>query len=96
MTELERLKVRESNHLPAKGNDRFPVYAKQFNDLIDALAEGTINIDVEDLDIDDDLTVGGDATVAGVLAVIVGIVFTITVTAVEVSLQPFALLTNTR
>jgi hypothetical protein len=73
MTELERLKVRESNHLPAKGNDRFPVYAKQFNNLIDALAEGTINLDVEDLDIDDDLTIGGDATVAGVLAVTGGI-----------------------
>ena len=33
---------------------------------------------------------------AGVLAVIVGIVFTITATAVEVSLHPLALLTNTR
>jgi hypothetical protein len=31
-----------------------------------------------------------------VLAVMVGIVFTITATAVEVSLHPLALLTNTR
>ena len=33
---------------------------------------------------------------AGVLAVMVGIVFTVTATAVEVSLHPLALLTNTR
>ena len=33
---------------------------------------------------------------AGVLAVMVGIVFTITATAVDVSLHPLALLTNTR
>ena len=33
---------------------------------------------------------------AGVLAVMVGIVFTITATAVDVSLQPLILLTNTR
>ena len=33
---------------------------------------------------------------AGVLAVMVGMVFTTTVTAVDVSLQPLALLTNTR
>ena len=33
---------------------------------------------------------------AGVLAVMVGMVFTITVTIVDVSLHPLALLTNTR
>ena len=33
---------------------------------------------------------------AGVLAVMVGMAFTITATAVEVSLHPLALLTNTR
>ena len=33
---------------------------------------------------------------AGVLAVMVGIVFTITAIAVDVSLHPLALLTNTR
>ena len=33
---------------------------------------------------------------AGVLAVMVGIAFTVTVTAVDVSLHPLALLTNTR
>ena len=33
---------------------------------------------------------------AGVLAVMVGIAFTVTTTAVEVSLHPLALLTNTR
>ena len=48
------------------------------------------------------LAVAPNATVpvpqrlAGVLAVMVGIAFTITATAVEVSLHPLALLTNTR
>ena len=48
------------------------------------------------------LAVAPNATVpvpqrfAGVLAVMVGIVFTITATAVDVSLHPLALLTNTR
>lgn len=69
MTELEKLKVREENHLPGTGADRFPVYSKQFNNLIEALADGTINLDVEDLDIDGDLTVGDDATITGDLAV---------------------------
>lgn len=65
MTELEKLKVRERNHLPGTGDDRFPVYSKQFNNLIEAFADGTISLDVEDLDVDDDLTVGGDLTVTG-------------------------------
>lgn len=69
MTELEKLKVRDENHLPGTGADRFPVYSKQFNNLIEALADGTINLDVEDLDIDGDLTVGDDATITGDLAV---------------------------
>lgn len=75
MTELEKLKVRNENHLPGTGADRFPVYSKQFNDLVDALAAGTLNLQVEDLTVDDDLsvgddlTVGGDATVTGTLGV---------------------------
>ena len=48
------------------------------------------------------LAVAPNATVpvpqrlAGVLAVMVGIAFTVTATAVDVSLHPLALLTNTR
>ena len=41
-------------------------------------------------------TVPVEQRLAGVLAVMVGIVFTTTATAVEVSLHPLALLTNTR
>lgn len=32
-------KVTESNHLPGTGNDRFPVYSKQFNALVDVVSE---------------------------------------------------------
>lgn len=30
-------KITKKNHLPAKGNDRFPVYAKQFNEAVDEI-----------------------------------------------------------
>jgi hypothetical protein len=69
MTELEKLKVRDENHLPSQNAGRFNVKSKQFNKLVDALADGTLALQVEDLTVDDDLTVGGDATVAGSLAV---------------------------
>lgn len=32
-------KVTEGNHLPGKGDDRFPVYSKQYNDLVDVVNE---------------------------------------------------------
>jgi hypothetical protein len=51
---------------------------------------------VPELAVAPNTTVPVPQRLAGVLAVIVGIVFTITVTAVEVSLHQFALLTNTR
>lgn len=43
-------KVTETNHLPGTGNDRFPVYSKQFNDLVDVVlqiegADGTLSAD---------------------------------------------------
>jgi hypothetical protein len=39
-------KVTENNHLPAKGNDRFPVYSKQFNDLVDTLTDSSGDLSV--------------------------------------------------
>ena len=42
------------------------------------------------------VTVPVPQRLAGVLAVMVGVVFTITATAVDVSLHPLAVLTNTR
>jgi len=32
-------KINEGNFKPAKGNDRFPVYSKQFNELVDVVLE---------------------------------------------------------
>jgi hypothetical protein len=43
-------KVTSANHLPGEGNDRFPVYSKQFNALVDVVnelepADGTLVAD---------------------------------------------------
>lgn len=45
-------KVKASNHLPSKGDGRFPVYSKQFNEAVDEiesrldnLEDGTISAD---------------------------------------------------
>ncbi len=73
MTELEKLKVRDVNFLPSQNAGRFNVKSKQFNKFIDALADGTLSLDVEDLDVDDDLTVGGDAAVTGKVTATAGI-----------------------
>lgn len=32
-------KVTAGNHLPSTGDGRFPVYSKQFNELVDAINE---------------------------------------------------------
>ncbi len=44
-------KVTANNHLPGTGDDRFPVYSKQFNELVDVVnelepADGTLSADV--------------------------------------------------
>jgi len=43
-------KVTKVNHLPATGDGRFPVYSKQFNELVDVVndlsgADGTLQAD---------------------------------------------------
>lgn len=58
-------KVTKGNHLPAKGDDRFPVYSQQFNELVDDLnGDGT----ARDITLND-LTVNGDATIKGTLTI---------------------------
>lgn len=58
-------KVTKSNHLPATGDDRFVVYSKQFNDLIDNLNAGTGDLTVNNATISGDLTVTGTTTLNG-------------------------------
>jgi hypothetical protein len=54
-------KVTENNHLPAKGNDRFPVYSKQFNDLIDSLTDSSGDLSVGKLNYKAQVTDTGGA-----------------------------------
>lgn len=37
-------KISSSNRGPGKGNDRYVVYSKQFNDLVEKLDEGTVEV----------------------------------------------------
>ena len=60
-------KVTSVNHLPGYDNDRFPVYSKQFNKLIDALTDGLSDLTVNDATVTGDLTVTGTTTLNGPL-----------------------------
>jgi hypothetical protein len=60
-------KVTKQNHKPGKANDRFPVYSKQFNDLVDVVNElepsdGTLVADTIS-----ESTAGAGVTIDGVL-----------------------------
>lgn len=60
-------KVTANNHLPGDGNDRFPVYSKQFNKLVDDLSDGTADVDANNVTVAGTLTVTGTTTLNGSL-----------------------------
>ena len=60
-------KVTANNHTPGEGNDRFPVYSKQFNKLVDDLSDGTADIDANNVTVAGTLTVTGTTTLNGSL-----------------------------
>lgn len=58
-------KITSTNHLPGEGNDRFPVYSKQFNELVDVvndITDGTSSFDTIS-----ELTDAAGVTIDGVL-----------------------------
>jgi hypothetical protein len=62
-------KVTAANHLPGLGADRFPVYSKQFNELVDVVLE--IEATDDDLTIAD-LTASGAIVFSGIETIAAG------------------------
>lgn len=58
-------KVTSTNFLPGRGNDRFQVYSKQFNKLINDLTVGGFDIAVTTFAASGNATVGGTLAVTG-------------------------------
>lgn len=81
-------KVTASNHLPGTGDDRFQVYSKQFNDLVDQLTDGTADLTVEDAAVTGNLTVTGTSTFNGAITLGDAAADSLTVTATTTYSEP--------
>ena len=61
-------KVTKTNHKPKRGdNNQFLVYSTQFNEMVDALNDGTGDLNVNDAVVTGDLTVTGTSTFNGAI-----------------------------
>lgn len=60
-------KVTKNNHLPGEGDGRFPVYSKQFNELVDAFLELEGTDGVFTINTINEATTGSGVTVDSVL-----------------------------
>lgn len=59
-------KVTKRNHVPKRGTDnQFLVYSTQFNEMVDALNDGTGDLNINDAVVTGDLTVTGTTTLNG-------------------------------
>lgn len=60
-------KVTANNHLPGEGDGRFPVYSKQFNELVDAFLEIEGTDGILTADTINEKTAGAGVTIDGVV-----------------------------
>lgn len=73
-------KVTANNHLPGEGDGRFPVYSKQFNELVEAFLELEGTDGTFTLDIINEKTAGSGVTIDSVLLKDGGITATSSIT----------------